>query len=179
MKLRIIILLFTLINLSTFAGKRYKFWMPVAQNKFLADVYIGPYLFVDHTPYKSVMMKGVRLGYEFHPRMAVLIEYMAGQQHDVNDQLGTTQSASGQFQFFLNKHGQRFHPYGQVGGGFFEFKDFSKDVLGVAFYAGLGTELNVSPTIKGFIESRYLNLSPMNVGGRNELGVFWGLRARF
>lgn len=145
---------------------------------FTADLLMGPYLFVDHTLYKSVFMKGARIQYK-PGQLSLGIEYLTGQQHDTNNELGTTHSAAGIICYSLLKGTKRFNPYLYTGGGFFEFKDFSKDVLGVAFYAGAGTELNISSTIKGLIESRYVNLGPLQLEGKNELGVLWGVRAYF
>ena len=138
-------------------------------------------MFVDHHHYKSVFLKGVRIGYECNSKFAFSLEYMAGQQHDVNNELGMTHTANGQITyFFLPKNTQpRFRPYLHIGGGFFEFKDFSKDVLGVAWNAGGGAELGFSKRIKGIVEARYVNLGWLNLEGKNELGVLWGLRARF
>lgn len=148
--------------------------------QFYVDGIVGPYLIVDHTLYKSVFLKGVRLGYETKSGFTFGLEYLVGQQHDATDQLGTTHSAFGVFQYYFLKNSQgRFNPYFVAGGGFFEFKDFSSDVLGVAWYAGMGTELNISNSINAFLEPRYVNLSPLDIGGRNELGVMWGIRARF
>lgn len=147
---------------------------------FYADFAVGPYLMVDHIRYKSVFLKGARLGFEHKSGLSFGIEYLVGQQHDIQDQLGTTHSAMGMFQYFpIKNKAQRFRPYLLAGGGFFEFKDFSKDVLGVAFYGGGGILLRFSPQISGFIESRYVNLGPMNLEGKNELGVLWGVRASF
>ncbi len=149
-------------------------------SSFYIDGIAGPYLIVDHTLYKSVFLKGVRLGYEHRSGVTFGIEYLVGQQHDRENMLGTTHSAAGILQYyFLKNRDGRFNPYFLAGGGFFEFKDFSSDVLGVAFYGGLGTELNLSKNINGFLESRYVNLGPLNLEGKNELGVMWGLRARF
>ena len=145
---------------------------------FTVDLLTGPYLFVDHILYKSVFMKGVRIQYK-PGKLAFGIEYLAGQQNDTKQELGTTHSAAGIVSYSLIKETKRFNPYLYTGGGFFEFKDFSKDVYGVAFYVGAGTELNISPTIKGIVESRYVNLGPMQLGGKNELGVLWGIRAYF
>lgn len=145
---------------------------------FTVDLIMGPYLFVDHTLYKSVFMKGARLQYK-PGKLSVGLEYLVGQQNDNANELGMTHSAAGIIGYYLTKGTKRFNPYVYSGGGFFEFKDFSKDVYGIAFYAGAGTELNISPSIKGLIESRYVNLGPMQLEGQNELGVLWGIRAYF
>jgi hypothetical protein len=146
---------------------------------FSADLMVGPYLMIDHHLYKSVVMQGARLGYAITEDLSFSVEYMVGQQEDVMGQLGTTHAAMGQFGYFLFAPNRLFRPYISAGGGFFEFKDFSKDVLGIAFFGSLGTELNFSTHIKGFLEPRYLNLGPLNLEGKNELGVFWGIRASF
>ena len=146
---------------------------------FSADLLMGPYLMVDHHLYKSVTMNGARLGYAVSENLTFSLEYMVGQQEDETGQQGTTHAATGQFAYSFASTTSKFRPYILLGGGFFEFKDFSKDVLGVAFYSGLGTELNFSNKIKGFVEPRYLNLGPLNLEGKNEIGVFWGVRVWF
>ncbi len=144
------------------------------------DFITGPYLFVHHHDYKSVFLTGARLGYEFNPKFAFSLEYMVGQQHDVYNQLGMTHTANGQLTyFFYAENTTRIRPYLHLGGGFFEFKDFEKDVLGVAWNTGGGATFNITPTIKGFIEGRYVNLGWLNLGGQHELGVHWGVRAKF
>ena len=150
--------------------------------KFRVDLLVGPYLMVDHTHYKSVFMKGTRLGYRADNGIGFQIEYLNGQQHDNEDELGTTHNATGHLTYHFIKddnHYRKFSPYIYAGGGFFEFKDFSKDVLGVAFYAGGGCEYLTQHSLRIFTEGRYLNLSPLNLGGSHQLGIFWGVRARF
>lgn len=168
-----LVLIFLLISSFAYSQEQDK-------KMFFTDIVVGPYLFVHHHDYKSVFLTGVRLGYEFSPKMAFALEYLAGQQHDVYDELGTTHTANGQLSYFvLPSNKGRFNPYIHLGGGFFEFKDFKNDVLGVAWNTGGGSELNVSKNIKAFIEARYVNLGWLNLGGKNELGVLWGIRAKF
>ncbi len=150
------------------------------EDSFYADFVMGPYLMVDHNLYKSVFLTGARIGYECKTRFAFQIEYMVGNQEDETGQIGTTHTANGHIAYYFSEPNKnRVRPYVYLGGGFFEFKDFSKDVLGVAWNTGAGSEFNFSPKIKGFIEGRYVNLGWLNLEGRNELGVLWGVRARF
>lgn len=151
----------------------------VDPSAFSIDYIMGPYLMVDHHLYKSVFMQGARINYETG-FAAYGIEYLVGMQEDETGELGTTHSVSAKVDYFLLKNSlSRFRPYAYIGGGFFEFKDFSKDKLGVAFYTGLGSEFNFSSVVKGFIEGRYLNLGPLKLDGKNEIGVFWGIRVKF
>ena len=151
------------------------------EHKFYADFIGGPYLMIDHHLYKSVFLKGPRLGYHLNSKFSLGLEYMVGQQQDIKGELGTTHTANGQiFYHFLNRSIPRnFSPFLLVGGGFFEFKDFSKDVYGVAFYGGAGFRFPMFDPIEGFCEGRYINLGPLNLEGKNELGVLWGVRANF
>lgn len=147
---------------------------------FYADVVVGPYLMVSSTPYKSVFLKGLRLGYENKNGLTFSLEYLSGNQEDVSDQTGMTHSAFGGLSYYLSKNDdKKFRPYILAAGGFFEFKDFASDVLGVAYYIGAGTELNFSSNIKGYFEPRYVNLAPLDIDGEHQLGVMWGLRAKF
>ena len=146
---------------------------------FYADLFMGPYLLIDHTLYKSVVMKGTRLGFETKKNFAFDIEYAVGQQHDETDVRGTTHSAMGRFSYFITNRHTKFRPFVNTGGGFFEFKDFSKDRYGVAFFLSGGSELNISPRVKSFFEGRYLNIGQLNLAGTHELGVFWGIKAKF
>lgn len=154
----------------------------IASDKpYYADLVMGPYLILDGTIYESVFLRGIRIGYERNSGLAYGIEYIAGNQEDLKGELGTTHSAFGYIKYFTKKNDNsaRFRPYMLAGGGFFEFKDFSADVLGVAFYLGAGTEMNFNNTFKGFLEPRYVNLGTMDADGTHQLGVMWGIRARF
>lgn len=148
---------------------------------FYADVISGPYLMVDHHLYKSVFLKGPRVGVHLNSKFSLGLEYMVGQQDDENGVSGMTHTANGQlFYYFIDRNiPSKFSPYALVGGGFMEFKDFSKDVYGVAFYGGAGFACPLSNRVQGFFESRYVNLGPLNLAGKNELGVLWGLRVDF
>lgn len=152
-----------------------------ATRPFNTDFIMGPYLILDGTIYESVFLRGIRIGYEYESGLAIGIEYLAGNQEDLAGQLGTTHSAFGTLTYHFEKDGDygRFRSYLLTGAGFFEFKDFSADVLGVAFYLGGGIEMNVSKIVKGFLEPRYINLGLMDANGTHQLGVMWGVRAKF
>ena len=151
------------------------------KHPFYADIIAGPYLMVDHHLYKSVFLKGPRVGYHVNSKFSLGIEYLVGQQHDITGELGTTHAANGQVFYYLKDRSlpSKFYPYLLIGGGFMEFKDFSEDVYGLAFYGGAGFSCPFSYRIQGFAESRYVNLGPLNLAGQNELGVLWGLRVNF
>lgn len=151
----------------------------ITQNPFNMDLLAGPYLLLDDVGYQSVFMKGTRLGYQTKNNFGFNIEYLIGNQRDKTDLIGTTHSATGMAQYFLTHNSSRFRPYGYLGGGFFEFKDFSKDAWGLSFYAGGGSEVNFKSRIKGYFECRYLNIGNLDLGGKNQLGVFWGIKALF
>ncbi len=153
----------------------------IEEHKFYADLIFGPYLMIDHHQYKSVILKGPRLGYHINSKFSLGLEYMVGQQQDITGAMGTTHTANGQvFYHFLNRSFPRkFTPYLLLGGGFIEFKDFSEDVYGVSFYGGAGFYFPIFDRIQGFFESRYVNLGALNLEGKNELGVLWGLRVNF
>ncbi len=148
---------------------------------FSVDLVMGPYLILDGTIYESVFLRGIQIGKEFPSGFAIGLEYIAGHQEDLAGQLGTTHSAFGTFKYYTKKQydPHRFRWYGLGGGGFFEFKDFSADVLGVAFYAGVGLEMNLHPMVKAFAEQRYINLGLMDANGTHQFGVMWGIRGRF
>ncbi len=151
------------------------------KHKFYADIIFGPYLMIDHHRYKSVILKGPRLGYHLNSKFSLGLEYMVGQQHDRSGALGTTHTANGQVSYhFLDRTiPRKFSPYLLLGGGFIEFKDFTEDVYGIAFYGGAGFYYPLFDRIQGFFESRYVNLGPLNLEGKNELGILWGLRVNF
>ncbi len=146
---------------------------------FYLDYIMGPYLFIDHIPYDAVMMNGCRLGYNFNPKFNFSIEYVVGQQQDDQNTLGMTHNVNGQFAWMINPNSMRFSPYLFAGGGFFEFKSFSSDVYGISFHGGGGTTIKFTPRISGLIEARYFNLGLMDLGGENEIAVFWGARIGF
>jgi len=148
---------------------------------FHADFVMGPYLILDGTIYESVFLRGIRVGKEYSSGLMVGIEYLAGNQEDLQGQLGTSHSAFGTLSYFLKKDtpGIRFRPYVTSGAGFFEFKDFSADVYGIAFYLGAGIDMNFSRSVKGFLEPRYVNTGLIDVNGTHQLGVMWGIRGRF
>jgi len=151
------------------------------QNPFYAEFLTGPYLILDGTIYESVLLRGTSIGYEYSSGIAIGIEYLVGNQEDLQGQLGTTHSAFGTIKYFFTKRDdpRRFRPYVFGGSGFFEFKDFSADVLGIAFYLGVGTELKISKNIHSFLEPRYVNLGLMDANGTHQFGMIWGVRARF
>ncbi len=153
----------------------------IEDRNFYADLIFGPYLMIDHHLYKSVILKGPRLGYHINSRFSLGLEYMVGQQEDVTGVLGTTHTANGQVFYHLSDRSEprKFYPYLLLGGGFIEFKDFSEDVYGVSFYGGAGFYFPIINRIQGFFESRYINLGPLNLAGKNEIGVLWGLRVNF
>ncbi|MGB3468659.1 MAG: outer membrane beta-barrel protein [Cyclobacteriaceae bacterium] len=146
---------------------------------FYADYMMGTYLLLDDVAYKSVFLNGFRLGKKTGQRTAVQVEYLLGNQEDRSGVRGTTHTANLQFLYFLNDRQSAFTPYLYIGGGFFEFKDFSRDKLGVAWNGGLGTEANVSDSIAAIAEFRYLNIGPLNLEGVNQIGVLWGIRLKF
>ncbi len=154
---------------------------PKSQKTFYGDFVMGPYLILDGTIYESVFLRGMRLGYETEKGIAIGVEYLAGHQEDLQGQLGTTHSAFGTLKYYRVKKDadNRFRWYGLAGGGFMEFKDFSADVYGIAFYLSLGLEMNFSENIKGFLEPRYVNTGLMNANGTHQLGVMWGVSGRF
>lgn len=150
-----------------------------SNNKFYFDFISGPYLFVDHIPYDAVLMSGARLGKSFDSRFNVNLEYVVGQQQDKQHTLGLTHNVNVQFNYKLNKTVKKFAPYFYVGSGFIEFKSFTKDVYGLQFNAGLGTELKIFDQLFGLIETRYFNLAQLKLEGQHELAVFWGVRLKF
>lgn len=162
-------------------GTAFSQEIKIEKHTFYADIISGPYLMVDHHLYKSVYLKGPRVGYHINTKFSIGLEYMVGHQDDENGVSGTTHTANGQlFYYFIDRSvPSKFSPYVLMGGGFMEFKDFSKDVYGVAFYGGAGFACPLSNRVQGFFESRYVNLGPLNLAGKNELGVLWGLRVDF
>lgn len=147
--------------------------------KYYVDYVQGPYLFVDNIAYEAVFMHGCRLGFKIKKRFDFSIEYVAGQQADNNEDPGMTHYANGQFAYHLAKENKSFNPYLFAGGGFFEFKEFTDDVYGIAYHVGMGTNLRLTNRINGLIELRYLNTGLLDVGGANQLAVTWGVRIGF
>lgn len=152
---------------------------PTTSDRFFADAVMGPYLFIEHIPYNSVLLQGARLGYESQNGIAFILEYVAGQQDDDQNTLGLTHNVSLQASYFMLPSTTKFRPYVFAGGGFLEFKSFTRDKYGMGYYAGLGTETNLSSRFKGLIEFRYLNIANFDYDAKNEVGVFWGVRANF
>jgi len=170
--LKSILFCFVLINTTVFSQSE-------VERPYYFDLVNGPYLFIDHIPYDAVMMTGARLGYEFTPRFNANIEYVVGQQQDDQNTLGMTHNVNAQFNYYLKAEPKRFSPYVFAGGGFMEFKSFSTDVYGIQYNVGAGTTLRFTNNLYGLIESRYFNLGLMDLGGQNELAVFWGIRIKF
>lgn len=148
------------------------------KTQFYADYMMGTYLLLDDVDYKSVILNGFRLGMKPGTRIAYQLEYLIGNQDDRAGVTGTTHTANLQIIYYLNDQQGKFSPYLYGGGGFFEFKDFSKDVLGFALNAGMGTEVNFSSKIAALAEFRYINLGPLNLQGTHQIGVLWGIRLK-
>ena len=166
----------------------------VAQNEeiskeesvLFSDFLMGPYLFIEHIEYDAVMLFGYRFGYEANDKLGFLVEYVVGQQQDEFNTTGLTHHASLQARYFIAPKENKLRAYAYAGGGFLEFKAFTHDNYGLGYYAGLGVEANMSKSIKGFVEPRYLRISKSgwNVynntfSGKTEIGVFWGVRVKF
>jgi opacity protein-like surface antigen len=170
--------LFTFICLFLFiSGVSYA--QEEKEKSFFIEYVMGPYLFVDNIAYDAVFMNGCRLGYDFHPRFNTSLEYVVGQNDDAQNTLGMTHNVNAQLAFYPNADPKKFNPYFFVGGGFFEFKEFTTDVYGISWHAGAGTTLKLTEKLSGVIESRYLNLGLMDLGGQNQMAVFWGVRYGF
>ena len=148
---------------------------------YSVDFVMGPYLILDGTIYESVLLRGVRIGYDFNSRYTIGLEYLVGNQEDLAGQLGTTHSAFGNFKYYLkgDEQSPRFRPFLLAGGGFFEFKDFSQDVLGVSFYLSAGYDMRLSKNIRAFLEPRYVNLGLLGADGTHQFGMMWGIRGVF
>lgn len=143
------------------------------------DFVMGPYLILDGTIYESVLLRGVRIGYDMHPRYTIGLEYLVGNQEDLAGQLGTTHSAFANFKYYFKDKETRFRPFLLAGGGFFEFKDFSRDVLGVSFYLSAGYDMRLTKNVKAFLEPRYVNLGLLGADGTHQFGMMWGIRGEF
>ncbi len=150
-----------------------------AKSKYFVDYVMGPYLFIDDIPYEAAFMNGCRLGFNIKNRFNFSIEYVAGSNPDILDNIGLTHNANLQFAYYFKPTSAPFNPYAFVGSGFLEFKDFTNDVYGLSYHVGLGTELKFTNRISGIIEARYLNTSLLDIDGQNQLGVFWGARLAF
>lgn len=146
------------------------------KSTFSADYMMGTYLLLDDVDYKSVILNGFRLGIKPGNRVAYQLEYLIGSQEDRTGITGTTHTANIHILYYLDDRSGKFSPYLYGGGGFFEFKDFSRDKLGVALNAGVGTEVNFSDKIAALAEFRYINLGPLNLQGTHQIGVLWGIR---
>jgi len=151
-----------------------------------SDFLMGPYLFIEHIEYDAVMLFGYRFGYEANEKLGFLVEYAVGQQQDEFNTTGLTHHASLQARYFIAPKENRLRTYAYAGGGFLEFKAFTHDNYGLGYYTGLGVEANMSKSVKGFVEPRYLRISKSgwNVynntfSGKTEIGVFWGIRVKF
>jgi hypothetical protein len=181
MKLRIACLPFFLIILTSHQGfSQSTSDLPLnSQRKYYVDYIMGPYLFVDNIAYDAVFMNGCRLGFNIQKRFNFSIEYVAGQQPDNMNNMGMTHYANGQFAYKFIPDSKAFSPYLFSGGGFFEFKEFTVDVYGIAYHVGFGTTLRIFDRLSGVIEARYLNTGLLDVGGQNQLAVNWGLRLSF
>lgn len=149
------------------------------EHRFFVDYIMGPYLFVDNIAYDAVFMNGCRLGFNLNSKFNFSIEYVAGQQPDNQNDMGMTHYANGQLAYHFLTKDKPFNPYIYAGGGFFEFKEFTVDVYGIAYHLGLGTTLRLSNRVNGLIEARYLNTGLLDVGGQNQLAVTWGARLSF
>ncbi len=174
MKKTLFILLFSLFGMTMYSQGDI-----LNKTPYSADLVMGPYLILDGTIYESVFLNGVRIGYDFHPRMTIGLEYLAGNQEDLAGQLGTTHSAFGNFKYYLKGDEKKYRPFLLAGGGFFEFKDFSQDVLGISFYLSLGFDLRLSNRVRGFLEPRYVNLGLLDADGTHQFGMMWGVRGLF
>ena len=81
---------------------------------------------------------------------------------------------NGQIAYHFARKNERFNPYVFAGGGFIEFKSFTTDVYGLACHMGIGSTIQFSSRLHGLFETRYFNLGQLELGGKNELAVFWG-----
>ena len=149
-------------------------------NPWFSDFVMGPYLFVEHIPYESVLLYGTRLGKRLgnleDPRWSIVLEYVVGQQDDDQNTLGLTHNVSLHASYFLNTAKSTFRPYVYGGGGFLEFKSFSMDEYNMAYYGGIGFQIQMRDSIYSIIEPRYLNLAPFSFEEQHEIGIFWGVR---
>ena len=136
-------------------------------------------MFLDNIAYEAVFMHGCRLGFKLKERGNFLIEYVAGHQADNMHDPGMTHYANAQFAYHFIARDTPFAPYGFAGGGFFEFKEFTRDVYGIAYHIGLGTNLRLTNRINGLIEARYLNTGLLDIEGQNQTAVTWGVRVAF
>jgi len=143
---------------------------------WFSDFIMGPYLFIDHIPYDSVIMFGTRLGKKSKNNFAYVLEYIIGQQQDEQNTLGLTHQVSLHALYYLKHHENKFRPYLYAGGGFLEFKSFTDDEYNMSYYGGVGMEIKMGDRFHSIIEPRYLNLAPFSFEAQNEIGIFWGLR---
>lgn len=152
--------------------------VPIEQEWF-TDFLLGPYLFIEHIPYDAVMLYGCRLGLRKKEKLGYVLEYVVGQQEDEQNTLGLTHHVSVHLLYHLNSPENKFRPYAYAGGGFLEFKSFTRDEYNMAYYGGVGIEMQVQEKMHSFIEPRYLNIAPFSFEAKNEIGVFCGLRLLF
>ncbi len=145
-------------------------------SEWFTDFLMGPYLFVDHIPYSSVMMYGTRLGKRQNYKWGYVLEYVVGQQEDDEGKLGLTHHVSLHALYYMNSPDSKFRPYLYAGGGFLEFKSFTRDEYNMAYYGGMGIEISMRKQLHSFIEPRYLNIAPFSFEAQNEIGVFAGVR---
>jgi len=145
-------------------------------SEWFTDFLLGPYLFVEHIPYRSVMMYGTRLGKRNNYKWGYVLEYVVGQQEDDQNTTGLTHHVSLHALYYLNQPQSKFRPYAYLGGGFLEFKSFTRDEYNMAYYGGVGVEISMRSQLHSFIEPRYLNIAPFSFEAQNEIGVFCGVR---
>jgi len=172
----LIILFSLLINIAGYSQEDDPI---INEPKLFADFLMGPYLFIDHIQYDAVMLFGSRLGYDISNSFSFIVEYVVGQQEDEFGTLGMTHHASIHSSFYLLSKEKKITPYIYAGGGFLEFKAFTKDKYGIGLYGGSGIENNLRELLKSFIEFRYLNISSFGWSAKHEIGVFWGIRLKF
>lgn len=141
------------------------------------ELFQGAYLFVDHIPYNSVLLKGARLNFPIQS-LVLGIEYGIGSTTDNSNNAGTVHHFSLRFShFFWRKNNWSLH--GFAGGGFLEFKDFTQDQYGLGWYVGLRTSMRLIQSLYGFIEPRYLNVGAFGFSGQDQFGISWGLGFSF
>jgi len=145
-------------------------------SEWFTDFLLGPYLFIEHIPYDAVMLYGTRLGKRNNYKFGYVLEYVVGQQEDEQNTTGLTHHVSLHALYYLNKPESKFRPYAYIGGGFLEFKSFTKDEYNMAYYGGVGVEISMREQLHSFIEPRYLNIAPFSFDAKNEIGVFCGVR---
>lgn len=141
------------------------------------EIFQGAYLFVDHIPYNSVILKGARLKIPIQA-IQLGIEYGIGSSTDNNNDAGTIHHFSLLLSHFFWVKGD-WSLHGVAGAGFLEFKDFIQDQYGLGWYFGLRTNMRLTNQLHGFIEPRYLNVGAFDFGGQDQFGIQWGLGISF